>query len=57
MYEPLVDCLCLSQSFPGLAAIRSMMRNNCLTLSNANKKPVKGEGETLLEVRGARRQT
>lgn len=57
MYEPLVDCVCLSQSFPGLAAIRSMMRNNCLTLSNTNKKPVKGEGETLLEVRGARRQT
>lgn len=41
-----------SQLLPGLADIKSMLRNNCLILSESAGE-VKGDGETLLEVRGA----
>lgn len=53
IYYPLVDCRSVSQSLPGLANIKSILRNNCLTLTNAKEKPVKGAGEMLLEVRQA----
>lgn len=44
--------LSASQLLPGLVDINLMMRNNCLILSKAAGE-VRGDGETLLEVRGA----
>ncbi|XP_040892111.1 adhesion G protein-coupled receptor E2 isoform X2 [Toxotes jaculatrix] len=38
-----------AQALGGLADISSMMRNNCLTLSNPSAAEKKGDGEALLE--------